>query len=315
MSVALPFVLPWLTFAITWTTAGLIVVLGTHLAQPALRRLEAAQRSTLLLALALLPLVVAALVAALGFLPKVGGVLVDPHCHAGTGCVPHIPVLHGTHSGAALLAAVIGTATGGLVWSIGDRLRRSLALATTLGALADRSEHEPFRVLESRERFAYCVGLFKPDVLVSRGVLDLPAAQRDAVLAHEHAHAARHDNLRHWLASVALWPVPRRWRATFLSRLTEAAEQAADLAAFTACGRAPLTDALAALGGSHKDLAGLGGCTDQVAERLHALDGSGRVALRPLLLVGLIAALCVLFALPALDVAHHGSELVLAWLG
>src|SRR5690606_33273177 len=126
-----------------------------------------------------------------------------------------------------------------------------------------------------------------------------------AVLAHERAHAERRDNLRHWLASVALSPVPRRWRATFLAWLTEAAEQAADLAASAACGRAPLADALSALGASSGETAGPNGCGARVAQRLHELERGPRVALQPLVLAVLIAALYVLFAVSALDAAHH----------
>ena len=309
-SVALPFALPWIVFAAVWAGLCFVSIVMARATRPMLARIDPTQRSTLLFAFALLPLIVASLVTALGFLPKIGGLLVDPHCHPDVGCVAHIPILHTTVAHATVLSSLLLVATGSLLWSIGGRLRRSVALTTTLASLAQRTERESFKVVESRARFAYCVGLLRPQLLVSRGVLELPAQQRDAVIAHEIAHAARRDNLRRWLASVSLWPLPKRAQTALLADLGRANELACDRAACKTLGVASLATALAALASPAESQAG-----GEVASRLRALS-EARLKPLPSALVGaFIASLYILCALVALVAAHHGSELVLDWLG
>jgi hypothetical protein len=223
-----------------------------------------------------------------------------------------VPILHTTLTHATWLAAGVLLATGSLVWSIGGRLRRSAVLTGALSSLAEPSDRMPFKVVESPQRFAYCVGLLKPALLVSRGVLDLPPAQRDAVIAHEAAHAERRDNLRRWVARVSLWPLPRRASDWLLRPLADANEQACDRIASDACGRRHLSDALATFG------EGGAPTTSQAVEidaRLGALsDTAPRVALSPVIVGALILAAYALCVLVALDAAHHGSELLLGWL-
>src|SRR5690606_27229036 len=89
----MPIALPWLTFAATWLVLGIAVSLLHRGGARWLPSLPGEQRAALLLALALLPPVAAAFAAVLGFAPRIGGLLVDRHCHA-DGCWPHVPTLH-----------------------------------------------------------------------------------------------------------------------------------------------------------------------------------------------------------------------------
>ncbi len=94
-----------------------------------------------------------------------------------------------------------------------------------------------------------CVGLFRPRVIISTGVIAaLDEAQLRAVLAHEASHASHRDPLLITLSRAAgagLFFVPL---ARGLSRLSLArAEMAADAAAVAVAGRAALCGALLAL--------------------------------------------------------------------
>ena len=202
--VEMPIALPWLTFAATWLVLGIAVSVLHRVGVRRLATPSSEQRAALLLALALLPPVAAAFAAVLGFAPRIGGVLVDRHCHA-DGCWPHVPTLHADIAYAVPLAAALLVGTGTVLWMIGGRLRRSLSFASLLRRVAARQEREPFELIETPERLACCVGLLRPRVLVSRGLLDaLAPAELRVVVAHERAHAVRLDNLRQLAAAVAL---------------------------------------------------------------------------------------------------------------
>jgi hypothetical protein len=309
----MPLALPWIVFVVTWAIFGLATAAAARTARPLLGRLAAEQRAALLLALALLPVAVATAVTALGFSPRIGGLLVDRHCHPGVGCVAHVPILHTTAARATLLAIALFTGTGGVLWSIGSRLRRSVVLANTLSALAERGDRGAFKIVESDERFAYCLGLVKPQLLVSRGLLSLPPAQRDAVLAHEYAHAARRDNLRRWLAGLSLLPLPRALRTPLLDDLAEANEQACDRAASAVCGHRALEAALTALAVPTREGTARC-CAPHVANRVSALARRNQPMVPSALLGGLIAALYVACTLTSVEAAHHGTEFVLSWL-
>ena len=91
---AAPWVLPWIAFFAAWMLLCCAALALHRLTARHFAALPAAERSALLLALAMLPVTVAALVALLGFTPSLGGVLVDHHCHAGQGCGAHVPILY-----------------------------------------------------------------------------------------------------------------------------------------------------------------------------------------------------------------------------
>lgn len=249
--VDLPVALPWASFAVTWFVLGLAVLIAHRLLRRLLGRVDPAQASLVLFALAMLPLSTALIVVVLGFVPSIGGLVVDSHCHDATGCGTHVPMLRAEGPAAALWLIAIPVVTAVGVALLIGMLRRSVTVARVLEAIASPSGERPaFRIIESAQVFACCTGLLRPRILLSRGLLDsLPRPEFAAVLAHEQAHARRRDNLRRLLVAISLWPLPRRWRRDMASDLSAATEAACDAAAVRSTrDLASVARALAALG-------------------------------------------------------------------
>jgi Zn-dependent protease with chaperone function len=316
MNVAASWVLPWIAFAATWLALCPVTFALHRLARRSLRMLPAQERSTLLFALAVLPLAVAALVAVLGFAPVLGGLFVD-HCHADTGCGPHVPLLHTGTFAALMLGAALLAVTVILCSRVAGRLRHSQRLARTLGLLAEPAPRERCELIESPSLFAYCVGLWRPKVVISTGLKHkLSREELDAVIAHEHAHATRRDNLRHGIAALCLLPLGPGARRALLADLSLASEHACDR---TAAERTTTTALLAALKALHPaapELPARGtyfAADDSLMSRSAAL-GSERASspgAAPAAILG-VYAVCT-FA--ATYLAHHATDLVLGWLG
>jgi hypothetical protein len=250
-----------------------------------------------------LPLTVALLVVVLGFAPAVGGFTINGHCHPDTGCHPHVPSLQASIVEAVWLGALISFGSFAVLWAVGRRLYRSLGLADSLLELAPNVRSEGFAIAETDARFAYCVGLFRPRIIVSRGLLSrLTAPELAAVLAHERAHAARFDNLRQWLAALSLWPLPQALRRGLLRDLATANDESCDGRAAQLEGRDAVADALASF---HVPT------TVGRSKALNAVPTD----LSPTGVMALIVLAYTLCTLPALDATHFGAELVLRWLG
>jgi Zn-dependent protease with chaperone function len=315
---AAQWVLPWIAFV----TTLLVLTPSTYALHGAVRHRLAAiaprERSTLLTALAVMPASVAALVAVLGFMPSLGGWIVDPHCHAETGCGPHVPHLHaGAPYALSLGVALLGAAAA--LWSsIVGRLRRTQRLASALGSMAEPSPRDRFETVDSPEAFAYCVGLWRPKVVVSTGLIRrLRPEQLRAVVAHEQEHALRRDNLRHALASACSLPLGSRGRRKLLADLTSASEEACDRTAAARTNSETVLAALAALAPA-KRAPRMGTTFDSsasLATRTEALSrppASGQTA------TAVAAAIVLAYAVGTLGttyVAHHGAEWLLDWLG
>jgi Zn-dependent protease with chaperone function len=297
------------------------VVAGVHgLARPAFGRLHPQARATLLFGLAVLPLGVGLLVIVLGFAPVIGGWVVDEHCHPTTGCATHIPVVHaGALYGTAFaLTAVAISAL--LFWSIGRRLLRSLVVARTLRFLAEPEDRERYDVIDSRESFAYCVGLLQPRVVLSRALLErLTPPQLEVVVRHERAHALRRDNLRLWLAGVALLLCPQRLKQPLLKDLALANEQTCDQAAALVAGPGLVLETLATLGAATRlsgarPRAAFDGA-ESLAGRVAALRSPAQSASSTLIARAIVAVVHVASAIVATDAVHHGAEMLLASFG
>lgn len=322
-----PFVLPWAVFAVCWAVLGFVVV-GIHCAAwPMLGRIGPRQRGNLLLALALAPIACGAAVAVLGFAPAVGGYLIDAHCHANTGCRPHVPALQMDASIGLLLTAAACTSAVGAAWAVAGNIRAGSTLARALERLSRRSAARTgdddaiaptFALVESPDRFAYCAGLFFPRIVVSRGLVDaLTPKQLGIVLAHEHAHAQRRDNLRRVLAGVGLWFMPRRLRRRLLGDLAVAAEMACDQAAAQRAGGVDLAietlEALERLRVGERRRADPSGSSQAMRVRAAALAAPEN----PLPSVAVIlagAAIFVALVLYAASATHHGIETFVAWM-
>lgn len=88
-------------------------------------------------------------------------------------------------------------------------------------------------VLEDSRPVAFCAGLLRPQIFISRGLLrKLSAEETHAVLAHEDHHRRRRDPLRHATSKVLidgffLLPMLREFGSKCLERAEIAADRAA----------------------------------------------------------------------------------------
>ena len=103
-------------------------------------------------------------------------------------------------------------------------------------------------VVPSRRPHAFCVGLLRPVVVLSDGLIErLSEAELRSVLAHEHHHARRRDPLRRALVKAfcdGFWFIPAL-RPTARAQAT-VSELAADAVAMRSAGAQPLASALLA---------------------------------------------------------------------
>ena len=135
--------------------------------------------------------------------------LLAGHDHLGNICLIALHVLLSpVHSAFHLLLWV------GLAWAVSDRLRAWYALRRTLSALACTPvvtgdafhtaarlvglSADRIRVVDGLPNPAFTAGFWRPRVYVAAALPTvLDAAQLSAVMAHEAAHVARRDPLRH----------------------------------------------------------------------------------------------------------------------
>lgn len=189
--------------------------------------LEPARRAALLLRLALLPAAGGLAAALLLALPA--WLILEPR-----GRVEHPgPVLVALGSLGALL--VLARAAGALAdaWHTARLVRRWRARGRLLAGL-------PFRAIcvDDAAPVAALAGVLRPQLLLSRALVErLEPGELEAVVEHERAHSAAHENWKRLLLRaspdpLSLWPGGRRLRAAF----EQAAELAADRAA---CARVP----------------------------------------------------------------------------
>lgn len=206
---AVSFLFAWIVIAVSlsWFVALIYGWIRSWLL-----KFPAGTRSTLTLFIVLSPPLIASIVLFLFSHPELNNFLVASHCH-GTNCDPHwlhMPVSTVGGMGIVIFAVVV------LLLVIGINLRKFVLNSRYLKMLdsfADDSEEDKFRLVETRQPMAWCVGIIHPKVYVSKGLLDqLDAKQIKTVLDHEFSHALHYDNLRklliHWCTLV--WPQARR---------------------------------------------------------------------------------------------------------
>jgi hypothetical protein len=203
---------------VLWLAVALLASQASALAYAAFRRAlagcRASYRTVLTLAYGAMPPLMAMLAVCLMNYPGWDGILVPAHCHAGS-CAPHAPEFAGTSLGGVALISGASLALSAGLLAMLHGLRAGRRKLTTLSALSVQDGLRDYRVLDSPALVAWCCGLFRPQVYVSRGLLQrLTPQQLQAVLAHENAHRARHDNLRTWLlhSITVAWPPRSRRR-------------------------------------------------------------------------------------------------------
>jgi hypothetical protein len=128
----------------------------------------------------------------------------------------------------------------------------------------------------------------------------------------------RCDNLRLWLAGLALLPMPLRAKRSLLADLALAGEQVCDRAAIGGGGRGLVIDTLGALASgalpySRRLRATFGGSTT-LASRVASLRESPSRELPRYATHAIIVIVYAVCTVIATDVVHHGTELLLAAL-
>jgi hypothetical protein len=295
------------------------------LLRPRLRRWHPQRAARVALLMASAPAWAPALGLALCLAPGVlGGVgLGEDHCphHGGHAhlCLHHPAVAQGGAAAALLGTAAIGSGLA-LLRGAGRlaRARRSLAV---LHQHASARLAGDARLLASAAPVSLSVGVLRPRVVVSQGLVDaLPPAGLACVLAHERAHVRRRDALRALLASALSWPHPPRVRRALLDELRLASERACDEAAAAQAGdRLLVAETILAVeklarrrAAGEAALACAFGESD-VATRVEALLGDPVPVPRRSLAWAVAAALAAL-GLAAADPLHHATEHLLRTL-
>ncbi|HJS58201.1 MAG TPA: hypothetical protein VKA01_08885 [Vicinamibacteria bacterium] len=204
------------------TTLSVAIAAALSRIEPAIARLEPRRRASLLFGLSLLP-AAAGLGAGLGFaLPAW-----LRHEPRETGEEPGTTLLLLALAGAVLVSVRLGSA-------LRDHWRTS-RLVRSWTSEGQALAGFPFEATRFRHELpvAALAGTVTPRLLFSDAALRaLTPAELEAVVEHERAHAAVHENLRRLLLRaspdpLAMLPSGRRLRAAF----EEAAEAAADQAA------------------------------------------------------------------------------------
>jgi hypothetical protein len=188
--------------ALSFGTSALIGIAGAALARRA-PRLPARSEARLALAIAAAPAAVAAIAITVALLPSFG-VGID-HClahdpHHPHLCLHHVPPMPGWALllvGLALIARMVGAigqAAHG-AWVSRSTARRLAEAAPAAGGV---------HVLPTAEAKAFVLGIVRPRLFASAGLLSLGPEVSDAVLAHERAHLTRRDPLRRFAAGLLL---------------------------------------------------------------------------------------------------------------
>lgn len=204
-------------------------------------------RAAARLGFGLVPPVSAVVIVVLVLFPGVAGVLVPTHCHAGV-CGSHTPV-YAASAAAVTLVAACSFLMLALMVMLGMGLRRARRRLGALRALTRPAGNAGYHLVETNIVLAWCGGLWRPSILLSRGLVErLDSTQLAAVLAHERAHVERLDNLRGLLLQLATLAWPPGPRGAIRRGLATDSEQACDLQAARAVGDPQLViDALAVL--------------------------------------------------------------------
>jgi Zn-dependent protease with chaperone function len=147
----------------------------------------------------------------------------------------------------SVLAVVSATrVAGSLARSVAAQRGTRARLA---GAPVSRIAGHVVHVLEDRRPYAFCTGLLRPRIAVSRGALDgLPGPALAAIVAHEAEHARRHDGLRRVLTGALRdGAIGARTVERLVAAAAAEAELAADRRAVADVGRAELAQAMVAV--------------------------------------------------------------------
>lgn len=196
-------------------------------------------------------------------------------------------------------------------------LRAIKTSMATSGTLRDLALVHPdgTLVLPTPNPEAFVLGILQPKLFVSKGLLAMPKAVVQAVLAHERAHIRRLDPLRHLLVLITCTFHLPGIAAHLQKRMQQVQELAADADAAQALGDATcVAEALVSCARFHHHhtaphLAFGGG---DLEERVHTLVAEHRTLDQPRpWLISLLACLAACTAVRYAEPAHHIIESLL----
>jgi len=212
-----------------WFACAALLALGYRAIRAPLLGWHPAIAGNLLLLLLAFPFLLSFSTTALLFTPAFGS-LVSVHCH--TDCAAHMPVI--ATPGLVPIGLMLITLVCVLIWR---RLALNLRTAKRLKAQLQRlARHQrDFKLLESEQSLVFTLGWWQPTIYVSEG-LEQRCSQQDmaVILAHEHAHSKRLDNVRLLAASLFTLVLPARLAKLMKDDLHLLVESACD---FEAAGR------------------------------------------------------------------------------
>ena len=277
-------------------------------------RAGAARKASLLFLWGLIPPLAASVATLLVMTPALSAPLIPGHCH-GLNCAPHVPVSNtyaALRIGVAAAAGGIGLALLGAMVLLAMRLQGQLR---TLFALSRSTRNHHYHVIEGPAPAAWCIGWLRPEVYVSRSMLEtLPAAELQIVLEHEYEHLRRRDNLRRALLAVASCLWPRTRRRHLRSDFNTATEIACDRAALKATGSAErVARVIAHLdqnAASQSQRIHTQASSNSAQQRIAALRESGQNTRQLSILLAAIAVIWVLQVCVSAALAHAGIELL-----
>jgi len=214
-----------LTITLSWLLAGLYPVVSRILAKG---KPESAAFYTLLYGL-LAPTSATTALSLLS-LPALAFPFIADHCHGFT-CSPHaLHIATNTAAGIIIVTLAVTLLLCILAFMLIQLFSSSRRLQL-LSRLSETSAHN-YRIVDESAHIAWCTGLLRPQVFVSRGLIDsLTNRQLEMVLAHELTHAIRKDNLRKWLAHWGTFAWPPLLKAKIRRDLSHHQERICDLAA------------------------------------------------------------------------------------
>lgn len=214
-----------LTIALSWLIAGTYPLVSRVLANC---KAESAAFFTLLYGMLAPTAATTALI--LLSMPALAFPFITDHCHGST-CAPHtLHITTNTAEGIVTVAIAVtllmGVFTFMLIQLFSSRRQlRVLSHLSEAGATA-------YRVVEGPDHIAWCAGLLRPQVYLSRGLIEsLTPRQVQIILAHELTHAIRKDNLRKWGIHWSTLAWPALVKAQIRQDLSNYHERICDLAA------------------------------------------------------------------------------------
>jgi Zn-dependent protease with chaperone function len=191
---------------------------------------DSSNQTFTLLVYGILPPIAAALVVLLLTSPQLSSSLVPEHCHL-NGCEPHLPeIAFSSYVGVALVWLSVMTLLT-IVVVLKVSLTKASRLLRTLNTLSQFGPDINYRIIDSPELLAWCAGIWRPQIYLSRGLVEvLTKQQLQVVVVHELTHIVRHDNLKKWLLCYATLFWPPRLRSAFLNDFSFHVEQACEQA-------------------------------------------------------------------------------------